>query len=101
MLKIGPLKTTALIAGLIFVVGLGNVWIGASKGRYYERAIIDATVPSRAHPLGKHAADSPFVKTLRSRSSYYRVVTAGGWILTFGALAAMLWSRKAKGYLSL
>lgn len=79
-----------LIAALLVVVGMGNLWVGQSKCSHYSKVLREASTPSKSHPHGKHAPDSLYVKELQSRSSYYRIVRVGGLCLLSLGLGLML-----------
>lgn len=71
-------STMLLIAVLLLVVGVGNLWIGQSKSSYYAKALLESSTPTKDHPHGKDSPDSPYVKRLRSRTNYYNIVRFGG-----------------------
>jgi hypothetical protein len=79
-----------LVAALLLVVGIGNLWIGQSKSTYYAKALREASIPTKAHPHGKHSSDSPYVRSLRSRANYYDIVRGGGVAMLLSSLALVL-----------
>jgi hypothetical protein len=88
--------TGYLLAILIGLVGIGNMWIGHSKGVYYQSALTRATQkPPRSQissPLDRTLdMDSIYAKRMASRISYYQVVFQGGAFFVVLSLAVAWW----------
>ena len=87
-----------LLATLIGLVGIGNMWIGHSKRVYYQSALTRATQkPPRSQipsPLDRSLdMDSIYAKRMASRIGYYEVVFQGGTFFVVLSLAVALWQR--------
>lgn len=82
--------TMLLVAALLLAVGIGNLWIGQAKSIYYSKELREASTPTKDHPHGRHAPDSPYFKRLRSRAHYYEIVRGGGFAMLFSSVVLVL-----------